>query len=253
MITEPNEQHTGELNPQSEVRSQEWLETEISRLDKMNLVAEMAASVSHEVRNPMTTVRGFLQMLRNKEDLSAYAPHFDLMIEELDRANSMITEFLSVARNKPAEHKPGDLASIVGVLMPLLDANALMTGNLLTYEGDSVPLAMLDDKDIRQLILNLVKNALEAMQPGGRVTIRTYQEDSEVVLSVSDQGSGIPTAVQAKLGTPFTTTKEKGTGLGLAVCYQIANRHHAKLSYETGPDGTTFYVRFPVLKSAAED
>lgn len=103
---------------------------------------------------------------------------------------------------------------------------------------------MLDEKEIRQLILNLVRNGLEAMPPKKRLKIKTYTEGDEVVLAVQDEGSGIPDELLAKLGTPFFTTKEKGTGLGLAVCYSIANRHKATIIPETGPKGTTFYVRF---------
>lgn len=220
----------------------------LSRLDRLNAIAEMAASIGHEVRNPMTTVRGFLQMMRGKAELERFTPHFDLMMEELDRANAIITEFLSMAKSTPSEPKPGNLNDIVNVLMPLLDANALMTGRTILFDAGLVPDILMDEKDIRQLILNLVKNGLEASPACSGVTIRTYVEGGKVVLAVADQGNGIPPEIQAKLGTPFFTTKEKGTGLGLAVCQHIADRHHAEMNFTTGMTGTTFYIRFlPVL------
>jgi signal transduction histidine kinase len=103
---------------------------------------------------------------------------------------------------------------------------------------------LLDEKEIRQLILNLVRNGLEAMPVGKKLTISTYMEKGEVVLAVQDEGGGIGSEMLDKLGTPFFTTKEYGTGLGLAVCYSIAARHNAWIEVDTGPGGTTFYVRF---------
>ncbi|MDR9788301.1 MAG: ATP-binding protein [Peptococcaceae bacterium MAG4] len=99
-------------------------------------------------------------------------------------------------------------------------------------------------QEIRQLILNLVRNGLEAMPARKKLTISTYLEEDEVVLAVQDEGRGIGSEMLDKLGTPFFTTKEHGTGLGLAVCYSIAARHNARIEVDTGTGGTTFYVRF---------
>ena len=93
--------------------------------------------------------------------------------------------------------------------------------------------------------MNLYRNGLEAMSPGKVLTISTYMEDENyVVLAVRDQGEGIKPEILEKLGTPFFTTKDNGTGLGLGVCYAIAARHHAKIEIQTGPEGTTFFVKF---------
>ncbi|OPX90177.1 MAG: Sporulation kinase A [Pelotomaculum sp. PtaB.Bin104] len=97
---------------------------------------------------------------------------------------------------------------------------------------------------IYQLLLNLVRNAIEAMSPGGLLKIKIFQAGSEVVLAVQDQGQGITPEVLEKIGTPFSTTKDTGTGIGLATCYSIAGRHQARIEAETGPGGTTFYVKF---------
>ncbi|MDD2621239.1 MAG: ATP-binding protein, partial [Syntrophomonadaceae bacterium] len=102
----------------------------------------------------------------------------------------------------------------------------------------------LDNKEIRQLILNLVNNGLEAMSSHGEVTIKTFWEEEKVVLAVQDQGQGVDHSLLDKIGTPFLTTKEQGTGLGLAVCYRIAEQHNAKIDLETSSNGTTFFVKF---------
>jgi PAS domain S-box-containing protein len=228
-----------------DITEQKHLRKEIARLDRLNLVGEMAAGIGHEIRNPMTTVRGFLQMLGEKDDCTKYKDYFELMIEELDRANSIISEFLSLAKNKAVEFKTQDLNRIVKVIMPLISADAMVTDKNIEVGLVDIPKLTLDEKEIRQLILNLVRNGFEAMSPGGTLTIKTFSEGDEVVLAVQDQGEGIGPDVLERIGTPFFTTKENGTGLGLAVCYSIAARHGAKITVDTGSTtGTTFYVRF---------
>lgn len=217
---------------------------EMARLDRLNLVGEMAAGIGHEVRNPMTTVRGFLQIFREKKEFCNYTEQLDLMVEELDRANSIITEFLSLAKNKSIDLKRSCLNNIVKTLYPLMQADAVKSDKNINLELEDIPMILLDEKEIRQVILNLVRNGLEAMPPGGNLTIRAFEEKGEVILSVRDQGAGIKPEVLEKLGTPFFTTKETGTGLGLAVCYSIAARHNAVISIDTGPKGTAFDVIF---------
>jgi len=103
---------------------------------------------------------------------------------------------------------------------------------------------LLDEKEIRQLVLNLARNGLEAISGSGKLTIKTFMDGEEVVLAVKDEGNGIRPEDLEKMGTPFFTTKENGTGLGLATCYSITDRHNAEIQIETGPSGTTFSVRF---------
>lgn len=220
------------------------LENEMIRLDRLNLIGEMAAGIAHEIRNPMTTVRGFLQ-------LSNHSPHnplqyIDLMLNELDRANAIITEFLNLAKNKVNDKQIQDLNPIIESLFPLIQAEALLSDKYISLElGECPPLAM-DEKEIRQMILNLALNGLEAMSAGGRLSIRTHTEDQAVVLEIRDQGSGIKPELIQKIGTPFFTTKETGTGLGLAICYSVADRHHAEIEVKTDDTGTVFFVRFTI-------
>ena len=217
----------------------------IHRLDSLNLIGQMAAGIGHEVRNPMTTVRGFLQMLGEKPRYKEHKSYFELMISELDRANSIISEFLSIARkNKRDESKSINLNSILEALLPLIQADAFNSHKNIQADLGEIPNLMLSEKEIRQLILNIVRNGLEAMEQGGILTIKTYAFGDEIILSVQDQGSGIDQSILDKLGTPFLTTKEKGTGLGLAVCYSIARRNNANIEVKTSSSGTNFFVKF---------
>ncbi|KUO78518.1 MAG: hypothetical protein APF81_19010 [Desulfosporosinus sp. BRH_c37] len=222
-------------------------EEEIARLDRLNLVGELAASIAHEVRNPMTTVRGFLQILKSRDTLHENEEYFDLMISELDRANGILTEFLSIARTKSKKtemYSKVKLNNLVNSLYPLILADATNQDKQVILVAEEVAELTMIEREIRQLILNLTRNGLEAMSSGGILKIMTYMEENSIVLAVEDKGIGISEDNIARLGTPFLTTKEGGTGLGLTTCYSIAERHNAKISVESSAAGTVFVVKF---------
>ena len=217
---------------------------ELLRLDRLNLVGEMAASIAHEIRNPLTTVRGYLQWYLHKDKYAELRISFTTMIEEVDRANGIITEYLSLAKNKSIEFKLGNINNVLDALFPLLQAEAYNSGYALEIDRNDLPDIYMDGNELRQLVLNLVRNGFDAMQPSGTLIIKSYVEGDKVILAVRDTGKGIPQSMMGKLGTPFLTTKDNGTGLGLAMCYQIAGRHGAEIDVKTSSDGTTFYVKF---------
>ena len=229
-----------------DITTRKKLEQELFRLDRLNLVGQMAANIGHEIRNPLTTVRGYLQVLSMKKDLVAYHENFCVLLDELDRANALITDYLSLSKHRLTNRQSHSLNAILEALYPLLQATAMGTNNLIEIQLGKIPDILVDEKEIRQLILNLTRNGLEAMRPGKTLTIRTFYENEAVVLSIQDQGHGIPSDVLDKIGMPFFTTKESGTGLGLAICYSIANRHGAKVQIETSSNGTTFIIRFRI-------
>jgi PAS domain S-box-containing protein len=235
----------------TDVTELKHMEEELARLDRLNAIGQMAAGMGHEIRNPMTTVRGFLQTLGNREECQHLTEYFSLMIEELDRANSIIKEFLSFANNKSVDLLEQDLNGIIVSMLPLLEADAILTNKSVGAELAELPLLLLDEQEIRQLILNIVRNGLEAMVPGGHLSIRTYKKENKIVLAIQDRGPGISQEILQKIGTPFVTTKGSGTGLGLAICYSIAARHHAKISVKTGPRGTTFLIQFNSVKETS--
>jgi len=220
------------------------LKQELSRLDQLHLVGEMAASIGHEIRNPMTTVRGYLQLFSHKPEFTKYNEPLTLMIEELDRANAIICEFLSLAKNKVVKLEQQNLNGIINTIAPLIQSTATISNKYLNLELEPIPDLLLDVQEIRQLILNLVNNGLESMLPDKAITIKTFMKNNKVVMAIQDMGAGIPTELMANLGTPFFTTKEHGTGLGLAICYSIIARHKATVEVVTSPQGTTFFILF---------
>jgi len=222
---------------------------EVLRLDRLNLVGEMSAAIGHEVRNPLTTVRGYLQLFYKKEKYVEHREQFETMIEELDRANSIISEFLSLAKDKKIALKPTYLNATIRQVLPLLQAAAIREDKEIATVFTDVPKIIVDENEIRQIVLNLTRNALDAIQPGGVVTISTILDKRRktVSLSVKDTGTGIPPSVLETLGKPFVTTKATGTGLGLPICYRIAERHNAKILVDTGLTGTTISIIFPLI------
>ncbi|MFC6602498.1 ATP-binding protein [Ectobacillus funiculus] len=225
------------------------VEKEIAKFARLNLMGEMAAGIIHEIRNPMTTVRGFLQMSKNHPSTE----YIDIMIEELDRTHNIITEFLSVTKTAATLRVPKQLNDIIQTLFPLIQAKAMVSDKYACMElGDCPPLS-LDEKEIRQLILNLALNGLEAMSSKGVLTIKTYTNGPEVILEVQDEGCGIKEELLEKIGTPFFSTKVNGTGLGLSVCHGVSARHNAVMKVKTSEQGTKFLIHFNTENSPIDE
>lgn len=243
-IVDGNGEYLGSLGMITDITERKNLERQMAQLDRLNLVGEIAAGIGHEIRNPMTAVRGFLQLLSQKEEYDQDREYFALMLDELDRANSIITEFLTLARDRVLDLKLGRLNTVIETIYPLIQAEAMVQDKYVRMELDEVPWLWIDEGEIRQLLLNLVRNGLEAMLPGKTMTLATCVTEHEVILTVKDEGQGIKPEMMDKLGTPFFTTRENGTGLGLAVCFSIVNRHKASIKFESSEQGTTVRVHF---------
>lgn len=244
VLRDKNGNITGAVLGSKDISARRKMEDEITRLEQLRLVGEMAASIAHEIRNPMTTVRGFLQLLSEKEGCRENKEYFDIMIEEIDSANALISEFLLMAKEKKINYAMHDLNQVVKAIYPLLEADAIKSDKQINLDLEEIPDLYFDAREIRQLIINLVRNGLESMEPGGQITIRTANDTDHVILSIEDQGHGIAADILEKLGTPFFTTKDFGTGLGLAICYSIAARNNAAIEVETNGLGSTFSVVF---------
>ncbi|MBP2658153.1 MAG: multi-sensor signal transduction histidine kinase [Firmicutes bacterium] len=225
------------------------MEKAVARANSLNLVGEMAAGIAHEVRNPMAAVRGYLQFLSLKDVGVKYSEQFKTMIEEIDNANAIIKEFLALAKDRTIDLNRTDLNSIIEAVFPLLLADARMINKDIVTNLQPLPMLLLDEKQIRQLLFNLVRNGQDAMmkKSHGVVTISTSVRNQEVVLAIKDEGAGISQHIIDKIGIPFITTKDTGTGLGLAICYSIAQRHNAHIEFVTSTHGTIFYVSFTIV------
>jgi len=211
--------------------------------DRLNTIGKTAVSIAHQIRNPLTTVRGYLQLHKNK---CIHNDNYKLMIEEIDNANSIISEYLLLAQDKHVNFKKCILNTIICSVLPLIETYAVSSNIIIKTELEEVPELTLDEAEIRCMIINLLRNSMDAMPSGGELTLRTAVTKKEVILSISDQGNGIPENILDNLGTPFLTTKNTGIGLGLPISYRIATRNHADISVKSSQQGTTFFIHFNV-------
>lgn len=225
------------------------LRDEVGRMERLSLVGQMAASITHEIRNPMAVIRGFVQLIQERS-ASTHHDYFRIVMEELDRVNTIISDFLSLAQNRALAMEMGSLNDIITDMQPLLEADANLRGQTLLVElCEEMPRIMVNDREIKQLLLNLARNGMEAMDEKGILTIATVFERGAIELRIADVGVGIPQEKMNKLFEPFFTTKTRGTGLGLPLCLSIAERHNGRIeAYSTEGKGTTFVVTFNIHK-----
>ncbi|MEJ8303447.1 ATP-binding protein [Saccharibacillus sacchari] len=228
-----------------EITEIERMRTELEHMNRLSMIGQMAASVTHEVRNPMAVVRGYLQLLQKKTPAD-YDHYYEVVLQELDRATGIIDDFLSLARTQPDLSETRSLSLVVKELMPLLQADANLRGQTLRLETDGTTEAMpMHSGEIKQLVLNLSRNAMEAMDDQGELVVRVEESEDSFRLRVTDNGPGIPEEKIEQVRQPFFTTKERGTGLGLPLCAGIAERHGGKLTIESEPGkGTEVTVEF---------
>lgn len=242
-----------------DVTDRKQLEWEMLRMEKFSLVAELAAGTVHEIRNPLATLRGFLQLLTADFSLGSRGYEYcDLMIKEIDRANSILKEFLLLTRPAAPELRETDLHQVLEDICLLVESKTLLENVILNKEYAPAPLlAKADAVQLKQVFLNLATNAIQAMPEGGTLTVFTRAEHGKIHIAFRDTGCGISPGNQDKIFDPFFTTKEQGTGLGLSVSYRIIRAHNGKILVDSTPGyGSTFSVELPAAgldRSAIQD
>lgn len=218
------------------------------RIEKLELISQLAASVAHEVRNPITVVRGYAQLMQREDyDAAKTQAFLQNMVEELDRAQAVITDYLHLAKD-PINSTNSEINlsltvdHVVDVLLPYaVNKNVQLQS---TTESDLFIYG--NPAHVTQAIINLVKNAVEAHDHGGTVNVHLKQVDKMVQLKVSDSGKGIPQAMLHKLGEPYLSTKKEGTGLGLTLVYKVMNDVKGKIDVQSKEGaGTTFSIIIP--------
>lgn len=225
----------------------EWEELS-QRVDAHSHYVQMAATIAHEVRNPMTSVRGFLQLLAGQITGETQQMYLEVMQTEIDRMNSILSEYLSMARAPQMKWERTCLSDLVSETFMLLEGEANYRGihlELVNTPGCEVHGL---SRELKQVLINLVRNAFDAIDNSndGRVRISLRAEEHDYRIDVADNGCGITQEQLAKIFDPFFTTKAMGTGLGLPVCKKIVESHGGSLTCEsTAGEGTTFTVRLP--------
>jgi two-component system sporulation sensor kinase A len=225
-------------------------EAMLRKSEKLSVVGQLAAGVAHEIRNPLTSLKGFSQLLKTKIDV--HHEYLDIMLSELDRINFIVNEFMLLSKPQTVLFKEKNVKDILHNIVSLLETQAILGSvEIVTeIEGD-IPWIRCDENQLKQVFINLIKNSLEAMPQGGQLTIQAMrQSPGHILIRIVDQGFGIPKDRLPRIGEPFFTTKENGTGLGLMVSSKIIESHQGKMNVcsEVG-HGTTVEVILPVCES----
>jgi PAS domain S-box-containing protein len=237
----------------------EQKEAQLIQAEKLSGIGQMAAGIAHEINNPLTCIMGFSQMMLLREDIQEeLREDLQSIQRESKRCVAIIESLLNFARPKPALKKEIDIVKVLDATTKITSYSASLDKVEIIKEYDpSTPRLMADENRLQEVFMNLMLNAAMAMPEGGKLTIRCYQEDKNIVLSFSDEGIGMSESIKDKIFDPFFTTSyekeykgQKGTGLGLSISYAIIKEHGGDITVESKRNqGTTFYIRLPAIAS----
>jgi signal transduction histidine kinase len=236
-----------------DVTEEHELQVRTRRAERLASLGTMAAGVAHEIRNPLNSAHLQLTLLerrlgRDTPDVAAARTAARLAAGEVKRLASLVGEFLDFARPQPLRRTPGDLRHTVEAIVALVRPEAETAGVHIEIDAGSPALAEYDDEKIKQVLHNLVRNAVEATGAGGSVRLRLATRRGEAVIEIEDDGPGIPP--EAPIFEPFFTTKEAGTGLGLAIVHRIVSDHGGTVDVRSRPGSTVFSVGLPLAPGA---
>lgn len=228
-----------------------WLLAEEKRFqeEKLRMVGELAAGMAHEIRNPLTTIKGFMQL--SKANNYSMKPWFGVIMSEITRMSELTAEFLQFAKPHISNLKPEVVQDCVNRVLFLTQSDAALHGHMIVYEGMHEQFTVRMDRDkIVQVLLNLMRNAFQAMEKPGTVHIRTYRRGDFCYIEIEDTGKGIHPNDLEKIFEPFFTTKKNGTGLGLSICKKIIQDHGGELTASSKlGEGSVFTVSLPLEKN----
>lgn len=230
------------------VTSRKQTEELLRRTEKLTIVGQLAAGVAHEIRNPLTTLRGFVQMQLSGKPLSPY--YLNIMLSELDRINFIVGEFLVLSKPQADRYQACDLRHMLEDMAALLEPEAILNNVSVHMDLDvGVPFVVCEPNQLKQVFVNIMKNGIEAMpERGGRLTVTLQQADDDLAeILIRDEGVGIPEEHLHRLGEPFYTNKETGNGLGLMVSQRIISNHGGSMFIRsTVGEGTEVVIRLPL-------
>ncbi|HEX3100411.1 MAG TPA: ATP-binding protein, partial [Pyrinomonadaceae bacterium] len=229
------------------------LNEQLIRAEKLAAMGTLAAGVAHEVNNPLASISSLVQMMRAEAGHSDETrERLNLISAQIERINQVTKDMTNFARSRPAAKHDVDVNLIVGTAMRLANFDKVFQALDIERDlSDELPAVFADDDQLQQVFLNLLLNARDAMPDGGKLTVRSLQDNGHVTVEIADSGTGIDMDEAKQIFDPFFTTKPagKGTGLGLAVCYGIVTAHDGRI--EVGPNqpqGSVFRVILPVSK-----
>jgi signal transduction histidine kinase len=230
------------------------IEEQLRRADRLSALGELSAGMAHEIRNPLGSIRGTAEILREGVQAKDPKKEFaDILIKEVDRLNRVLEDFLSFARPAPVDDCCFRPIQVINEVLDLTRQQASTSNVEVKVElNDDIEVHGVGEQ-IKQALLNLVLNALQAMPSGGSLSVSTEITDSEYRISITDSGPGISAENRGRIFNPFVTTRDDGTGLGLAITQRIIQSHEGRIVLDSTPgNGATFTVCLPIMTHEME-
>ncbi len=222
---------------------------QLLQAERLSSLAEIASGVVHEIRNPLGAIKGAVEIL--EDELAPDSPRREFALiakQEVERIDKLVQEFFHFARAKKPNLQPTGINELIRSVKLLIENQASgQTVEVAEDLSEHLPLISLDAEQIKQVLLNLAINALQAMPEGGKLVFRSFQTGGNLYIEAEDTGGGVDEAIKAKIFDPFFTTKDKGLGLGLSVVYKIVNQHNGRIEIFDTSGGTKFVLTFPIL------
>jgi PAS domain S-box-containing protein len=249
MLRSKNKNTIGVLAVVHDFTQRKALEEHLMHVEKLATAGQMAAELAHEIRNPICSVKGLVQLMCKQHSLED-SKYYEIITNEINRISALTQEFLTLTQKRHVFVKTC-ITGIIDEIIPLLESN--LEGKKIHIEVDAqkeIPFVNADRESIRQVITNIVQNGIDALQENGRMNISIwYDQFNELVkMEFKDNGSGIKPEYLDKIFEPFFTTKENGTGLGLAISRRIIEAHYGKLfAFNNSESGATFVIELPAL------
>ncbi|QGQ48513.1 sensor histidine kinase [Metabacillus sediminilitoris] len=234
------------------IKKQQLYYEQIQQTERLKTTGQLAAAVAHEIRNPLTVVKGFLQLYEKDTSFSDETKrHFTLMVDELNTAEQVISQFLSIAKpNKETETETVNVKEVLQSVTDLLHSYGLLHDNKIELNVVEDCYIVANNIEFKQLLINIIKNAIEASKIGDSVIVTASRKGEFVEIKVVDYGHGMSEAEVKSLGTPFYSLKSKGTGLGMMICFNIAEKYKGKIDIQSSQgEGTMISISFPATIS----
>lgn len=244
-------QRVGYMGIEIDIRERKKIQEQLARTERFATIGQMAAKVAHEIRNPLSSISLNAELLgdeikKNSFDKKEANSLLKSIMKEVDRLANLTNEYLQFSRMPDTTPEKHDIRKVITNLKLFLEKELISKNIELVLDIPKDPVVLIIDKDkIRQVLLNLVKNSIEALNSGGLIRISVNQNNIETQIVVSDNGNGIEKANQEKIFEPFYTTKEVGTGLGLAICKQVVEDHNGSIHYLDENPGAHFIIILP--------
>ncbi|SDJ69031.1 ATP-binding protein [Sediminibacillus albus] len=222
------------------------LQKQVIQSEKLSAIGKLGAGLAHEIRNPLTSIIGLTQLLKENNEQNKY---LEIITDELERMKSLVNQFVLLGKPTKLHKTNSNIPRLISDTVELMNSNAQLNDIEIDFISDIPDLYIfVDESQIKQVLINFIKNAFEAMPDGGRliINLEVNHEKKELAISISDEGKGMTEKEIESLGTPFFTTKESGLGMGLPICFDIIKAHNGTIDVESEKGvGTTIYLILP--------